>query len=265
MVMKRGVWPVLLLLVATAHAKADEPFATFQPIVEINASDGDVGFHVLLAGGPWRWASVLNRSLDRQMNVRSNNGMRQQGYSELFVESAEPLCWNDPEAEPGTEVRTVREFTDRFPAGTYLAIGRGVDRGLLYALAEFSHSLPAAPVATSEVFETMTGVTVEISWEPGTDLGRCAYDDAAIPDPATVVVERWEVAFEPDLDELPAGFEFASKYSVLMPADSRSMIVPEAFLAPWLAAGVTEYKFEIGAKERSGNQTFTEVALEIEP
>ena len=42
--------------------------------------------------------------------------------TELFMESAEPPCWNAPDVDP-EEVVTVADFIERFEKGTYKVSG----------------------------------------------------------------------------------------------------------------------------------------------
>ena len=251
-------------LMAGGHAEFDE----FVPIVEINATDGDIGFHVLLDGEGWRVAKIYDSDWDRMLRVRGTDDLEEQGVTELFIESAEPLCWDDPEADDDEEIVTLEEFVERFEAGTYHARGRTLDGELLKASAELTHDLPAAP-ANVEVEVEIEGddIEVEISWASGDDLGNCAYPDGLIPDPGKVPVHRWEIVIEPNEDQIPEGMAI-SKFTVQLPgnldADDLEVEVPEAFLEAYLEAGVTEYKYEIGAREKSGNQTFTEGEFEVE-
>lgn len=238
-----------------AYAEFDE----FEPIIEINATDGDIGFHVLLDGEAWRGASIFNNDIDRLMQARASNSLREQGATEFFMESAEPLCWDDPEAEPGEEIVTLEEFLERFEAGTYLAFGRDLDLGLLAAAGRFTHRLPAAP----EVSVGEQDGTVTISWSPGSDLGNCAIPESLARHPTTIPVVRWEVVFETDMeDEMPEGIP-EGKFVIQVPASAREVVVPEGFLQPYLDAGVTAFKAEIGAKEASGNQVFTEIEVDL--
>lgn len=268
--MMRFAWILigLPLIAANAVAEGHDPFDEFVPIVEINATDGDIGFHVLLDGDAWRVAKVYDSDWDRMLKVRATDDMEEQGGTELFIESAEPLCWDSPDREEDEEIVTLEEFIERFEAGVYHARGRTLEGDLLRAEAELTHNLPAAPVVT-EVDVDMDGdeVEVEISWMGGTDLGNCAYPEGLIPDPATVEVERWEIVVEPDEDQIPDGMAFA-KFMVQLPGtleeDELSVEVSEEFIGAYVAAGVTEFKYEIGAREESGNQTFTEGEFEIE-
>lgn len=245
-----------------------EEFDEFVPIVEINATDGDIGFHVLLDGEGWRVAKIYDSDWDRMLRVRATDDAEEQGMTELFFESAEPLCWADPEADPDEEIVTLEEFVDRFEAGTYHARGRTLEGDLLKASAELTHNLPAAPADVEVEVEMEDGdVEVEISWAVGTDLGNCAYPDGLIPDPGKVAVHRWEIVVEPNEDQIPEGMA-VSKFLVQLPgnldADDLEVEVSEAFIEAYLEAGVTEFKYEIGAREVSGNQTFTEGEFEVE-
>ncbi len=85
---------------------------------------------------------------------------------------------------------------------------------------------------------------------------------------------RWEVVLEPNEDELdggelPEGLAFAV-FSIQLPADSddwtseMSVVVPQEYVDAYLDEGVNQFKYEVGAKEESGNQTFTEEEFEIE-
>ncbi len=254
----------LSVLLAPVSALALEQYDVFDPIVEINASDGDVGFHFLLGGEPYRNATIFDPYLQRVLISRAATGLKEQGMSELFLESAEPPCWANPEADADSVISTVADFVERFEAGIYFAFGRSIDKELLVGAAMFTHDLPAAPVTDAAQVDSSNGIAVEIHWEPGSDLGVCPYDDAGIPDPASVEVVRWEVAFEPDVDDLPESIEMDAKYVVQVPGNVSSVTVPAEFIGPWLDAGVTEFKYEVGAKEAGGNQTFTENSLEIE-
>lgn len=271
--MKRMTLPLGAALVSAVHApmllaRDYEAFDEFVPIVEINATDGDIGFHVLLDGEGWRVAKIYDSDWDRMLRVRGTDDLEEQGVTELFIESAEPLCWADPEADPDEEIVTLEEFVERFEAGTYHARGRTLDGELLKASAELTHELPAAPADVEvEVERDDDDVEVEISWSVGHDLGNCAYPDGLITDPGKVPVHRWEIVVEPNEDQIPEGMAI-SKFMVQLPGnldeDDLEVEIPESFLEAYLEAGVTEYKYEIGAREKSGNQTFTEGEFEVE-
>jgi len=248
-----------MAFVTTATAETEE-FGEFVPIVEINATDGDVGFHVLVDGDGWKRLYVYDPKGDRILRAKPRDDLRKQGITEFFIESAEPACWfdeEDEEADPD-EVQTVAEFVERFEAGTYLATGRTIDGDKLESEAELTHNLPAAPIVEVDIADDGE---ITISWSTGVDLGKCEVPDS-IPDPAGVEVIRWEIAIEPNEDafedeELPDGVVFA-ELTMQLPGDITSLVVPPEYIDAYIAAGVVEFKGEVGAREESGNQTFTE-------
>jgi hypothetical protein len=253
------------LALAGGSAIAAEEWDEFVPIIEINATDGDVGFHVLLDGEGWEIAKIYGPDNKQLMRARAKSALKDQGATEFFMESAEPPCWFDEEDEEADEddVVTVEDFLERFPSGTYRAAGKTIEGDKLRSTAELTHDLPAAPMTDVEVL----GSSVTISWSTGTDLGECEYPET-IADPAEVEVVRWEIVLEPNEDELPGGElpEGVEKsvFMVQLPATASSVVVPAEFVDHYLAVGVNQFKYEVGAREESGNQTFTEEEFEID-
>lgn len=270
-----GLCAGLLASAGGAAAVAAQPieFDEFVPIVEINATDGDVGFHVLLDGEAWRWARIWDADGKIIFRARDFNSLREQGLTEIFMESAEPPCWDEEGEADEDEILTVDDFVERFPAGEYIARGRTVeDNERLLSEAELTHHLPAAPLteAVVEWDEEDSEWDVSIAWDTGVDLGTCDYSPDSLPvPPADVEVVRWEVVVEPDEDaieeaggELPEGLPF-SVFSVQVPGHIYSVEVPDEFMQPYLDAGVMYFKYEVGAREESGNQTFTEEVFTV--
>lgn len=239
-----------------------EEFDEFEPFIEINATDGDVGFHVLLDGEAWKRAAIFDSDWDRMMKARATDDLEEQGVTEFFLESAEPLCFFDEE-EPDAEVVTLEEFVERFEEGTYHARGLTLDLVRLVAEADFTHNIPAAPETEVEIEFEDGDIEVEISWETGEDLGECEYPEGLIPDPAEVEVVRWEVVVEPDEDQVEEAGVVFGVFSVQLPGDVNEVEISEEFIQRYVDAGVTTFKYEVGAKEESGNQTFTEDEFDI--
>ncbi len=259
------------LVALPAVAIAAEEFDEFEPIIEINATDGDIGFHVLLDGDAWKVAKIFDGDGDRMFKGKGTDDLDEQGITEIFMESAEPPCWFDEDDEDADEDEVVdlEEFIDRFEEGTYKARGRTIEGERLRAEAELTHNIPAAP----DVVVDVVGTTVTITFSSGSDLGQCEYPPDLIPDPAAVEVVRWEVVVEPNEDELPGGelpedLAFGV-FTVQLPAgddwmSGMSVVVPQEYMDAYLDEGVNQFKYEVGAKEESGNQTFTEEEFEIE-
>lgn len=252
---------LLALGMSTFPASATEPcddFGECKVLIEINASDGDIGFHFLMDGDDLRRASIYDPDLRQVFGDRAFGPLREQKLTETFAESAEPLCWDDPEADPDEEVVTLEEFLERWTPGTYYFVGRGDGSETSVGTTELLFDLPAAPGEVD--FDGSV-----ISWQPGEDLGNCAdvdrltglVDDGVLPThPEDVAVEAWEVVLAPDVEDGdPTG---ALVYSIRVPGDvsPTQVTVPADYLAA--LPDDTPVKIEVGAIGVEDNATFTE-------
>lgn len=245
----------------TTAARATEPCGDFgecKALIEINATDGDIGFHFLMDGDDLT-SGVINDPKGAKVFEESAKGpLKDQKLTETFAESAEPPCWPDPEADPDEEIVTLEEFLERWAAGTYVFSGMGEGGEKSTGETQLTHELPAAP----------SGVAFDgrvISWAAGTDLGRCAtrseLDDivaagALLVHPADVTVAAWEIVLEPDVaEEDPTG---KLVFSLRVPGDiaSKAVTVPAEYLAS--LPEDTRVKIEVGAIGGGDNATFTE-------
>ena len=255
-----------LLLSAIQPAVAQEEFDEVLVRIEVNATDGDVGFHALLDATGWRWLRLDDANGNKIFNAKPFEGARTQGMTEIFFESSEPLCEADEE-EPDARVQTLAEFIELFPEGEYIAHGRTIgDNEKLRSTTDFTYDIPAAPDIDLTDEMTLAVDDAVIMWEPGDDLGEHCHDqslidDGTITDHADVEIVRWEVVVEPADDE---GLEFVRKFTAQVPGDQTEVTVPEDFLQSYLDMDITEFKFEVGGMEESGNQTFSEGEFEVE-
>ncbi|MFQ5829916.1 MAG: hypothetical protein ACE5JD_12285 [Candidatus Methylomirabilia bacterium] len=239
-----------------ATVELDEAFVR----IEINASDGDVGFHGKFDGEPSKLMTIRRPDGEVIYRVRARRNLKRQGLTENFFESAEPTCEEQPLAA----------FLLRFPTGVYSFEGKTNDGAdILEGEFTLTHALPAAPDISAfdgSTVELDDDDSVVIHWGPGTDLGAChdqaLVNNGTIPDPANVAVERWEVVVEPDVDVEALGLPF-SVFSVQLPPGQVSVTVPFEYLDSYAVAGVTEFKFEVGAKSGE-NQTFSEGTFVVE-
>lgn len=252
-------------------ASATEPCGDFgecKALVEINSSDGDVGFHFLMDGSDLRYGALFNPKKRKIYSYGAYREFARQFVTETFNESAEPLCWYpEPEDdEYGELVVTLEDFIDRWKDGTYYFFGIGDDWEKSFGQTELTFNLPAAPTEIEWTEEEDDGdVEGEISWEPGSDLGECADEDdiaelladGVLPmDPADVPVAAWEVVLEPDVEDgNPLG---SMKYVVRIPGDAEELEVevPDDYLETLPAN--TPAKVEVGAIGVDDNATFTE-------
>ncbi len=250
-----------LTLLGAESLSATKPcddFGECKALIEINSSDGDIGFHFLMDGDELLTARIRDPRYRLIFFDFAWGPMREQTLTETFVESAEPLCWEDPEADEDEEIVTLEEFLDRWHDGTYRFYGRNRDYEFHRGETELTYNLPAAPAEVD--FDGSV-----ISWEAGDDLGNCAtFDDltglvalGVLPaHPVDVEVVSWEVVLEPDVeDDDPSN---GLKYSIRVPGDIDPMevTVPADYLES--LPDDTPVKLEVGAIGADDNATFTE-------
>lgn len=254
---------VAAVVVATLPglARATEPcddFGECKALIEINATDGDIGFHFLMDGDELRSAGMKDPNGKRIFADKAKGPLKEQTMTEMFVESAEPLCWPDPEADEDEEIVTLEEFLELWTPGIYTVHGKGDGGEKSEGETALSHDLPAAPAELE--FDDVTGV---ISWSAGDDLGNCASHaelDALVGDgvlpthPEDVALASFEVVFEPDTEDGDPTGEL--KFSVRVPVGQTSVTVPADYLAGLPAD--TPAKIEVGAIGLDDNATFSE-------
>jgi hypothetical protein len=266
---RRGLAAVALLALGSIAgvAHATEPcddFGECKTLIEINATDGDIGFHFLMDGDDLVRARLVGPDGEKVFEDQAKGPMIEQKLTETFAESAEPLCWEDPEAEEGEEIVTLEEFLDRWAAGTYHFTGLGEEGEHSEGETELTYLLPAAPADLD--FDVLTGV---ITWAPGDDLGNCATNAelgalvmaGILPEhPEDVEVDSWEVVLEPDVED---GDPVGSRvFSIRVPGDpaefdpSVGVEVPASYLAS--LPDDTPVKIEVGAIGGEDNATFSE-------
>jgi hypothetical protein len=244
-------------------ALATEPCGDFgecKAIIEINASDGDIGFHFLMDGDDLNAARIFDPNGIKVFQDAAKGPLMEQKLTETFAESAEPLCWEDPNADPEDleDVVTLEDFLELWSEGTYRFWGRGDEGERSHGETELTYMLPAAPADVD--FDGSV-----ITWDDGEDLGNCAsYDDlnALVADgtlpthPMNVPVDAYEVVLEPDVEDGdPIG---ALVYSIRVPGDIaiKSVTVPAEYLAS--LPDDTSVKIEVGAIGGEDNATFSE-------
>jgi len=253
---------VFVMGMCTTVATATEPCGDFgecKALIEINSTDGDIGFHFLMDGDDLNSARIHDPNGTKVFEDQAKGPLQEQKLTETFAESAEPLCWADPEADPEDleDIVTLEEFLDRWTAGTYTFTGSSDGGEKSEGESELTYNLPAAPA--SLMFSDSTG---EISWVPGDDLGNCASNedlDDLVPGvlpvhPEFVIVTAWEVVFEPDVaNGDPTG---NLKFTIRVPFGQTSVTVPADYLLSLPTN--TPAKIEVGAIGEDDNATFTE-------
>ncbi|RZW12824.1 MAG: hypothetical protein EX260_12065, partial [Desulfobulbaceae bacterium] len=161
------VWCVLATPAFSQECGDEQPFGECRVLVEINSSDGDIGFHWLTDGGDLVSTRIDDPNGAKVFENRGFGPLLDQKLTETFGESAEPLCWDDGEVDVD-EIVTMRDFRDMWEPGTYQVSGKLDQGGKAFGEAELTYYLPAAPQEVE--FNEITGV---ISWKSGDDLGMC--------------------------------------------------------------------------------------------
>jgi hypothetical protein len=253
---------VIVLGTGTTAARAAEPCGDFgecKALIEINATDGDIGFHFLMDGDDLNSARLFDPNGAKVFEDHAKGPLREQKLTETFAESAEPLCWHNPEADPDEEIVTLEEFLERWAAGTYVFKGMSDGGEKSKGETELTHEIPAAPA-----YVDFDGS--RISWAEGNDVGKCAsrmeLNDlvaaGVLPvHPENVPVVAWEIVLEPDVEDGDPTGNLVFNIRVAGGITSKIVTVPADYLASLPAD--TPVKIEVGAIGVNDNATFTEV------
>lgn len=203
--------------------------ATLKFFIEFNETDQDIGVQTLLGGEPYKKLSAYGPDERKILDLRPRRGLRRQGMSDFFFESAEPTLDDVP----------LEEFLSRFPEGPYefeTVTLEGVEQDGETLL---THAIPAGPVI---VFPKQGDVVdrndVVVMWEPVT------MTTSFNPPQKSVDIVGYQV--------IVTRAEPLRAYSVEVSADTKSVTIPPEFLDPG-----TEYELEILAIEESDNQTIS--------
>lgn len=240
-------------------AAATEPcggFGECKVLIEINSTDGDIGFHWLADGDDLIAVSIVDPKRKKIFENRVSGSLRKQKMTETFGESTEPVCKEALKEDEDDVVVTLEDFAKRWASGSYRFLGRGAKNERLSGTTLLSYFLPAAP-------ENLTFAGGTISWLPGNTLGECAtaeeltqfVTEGILPiHPQDVPIVAWEVVLEADS---------GSRFAVRLPPSQTSVTLPGDFLLQIPAN--TPAKIEVGAiggdlaQGDDDNATFTEI------
>jgi hypothetical protein len=233
---------------APANGADEISFGVADVFAELNDTDGDLGFHALIEGDAWKRLKIEDPDGRQILLVRPVRSLAQQGLTELFFESAEP---------PFDEL-SPEEFFDRFPEGRYEITGRTIEGDKMRSRDRFTHVMPAPPD------------NLEVSGESA--LSDCDEDGPVKVDKnEPIIISFDEVeeshpdlgAFDPDIEIV--GYQVVVEreeptvlvFSIDLPPSETEVEVPPEFIALG-----EEFKFEVLAREASGNQTAVESCFE---
>jgi hypothetical protein len=235
---------VSLALAITPQTVQAAEFEEAQLFFELNHTDGDLGIHGKVDGGPYSRLEIEDPNERTILVLRAGGRLARQGLTELFFESAEPTFDELPPAE----------FFRRFPEGTYEIDAVHLKGEEIEGAVVLSHVLaapagnitvngiPAAENCDAPSLPTVSEPVI-IDWDPVTT----SHPTIGKSGPVEIVryqfvVERDGVAINVDLPPTVTQFE--------VPADI-------------LALG-DEFKFEIIARTATGNNTAIESCFTLE-
>ncbi|MBI4461921.1 MAG: fibronectin type III domain-containing protein [Acidobacteria bacterium] len=230
----RQMLTVLLAVVVTLSVTAPKLWAIAPPeakiIIELNATDEDVGIQIFFDGPGWMRLEVFDPDGWRIFDVSASGSVQMQGVTELFFESE----------EPSLEELPLDDFLTRFPEGQYTFVGVTLNGQILKGKATLTHNIPDGPVISSP-------------------------QEGGVVDPNNTVIEWMQVADPPGSKIV--GYQVIVErakptlavFSVDVSPTTTSVTVPPAFMEPH-----TNYKCEVLAIEASGNQTISEREFKTE-
>ncbi len=203
------------------------PFEVSDLFIEMNGTDGDTGLQLDLEGEKWKDIQIQSPNGEELLDVTGGGELGSLGLTELFFESNEPPLNKLPTSE----------FKKRFPEGKYTFTGHMIDGRELVGSDTFSHVIPEGPKVTNpSEGEKVDPKNFTVTWKPVTK-------------PKGVEIVRYIVVAT---QENPV-----RDVEMIMRPDATSANIPPQFLDP----GV-ETEVEVLAREKSGNQTITEVGAE---
>lgn len=211
-----------------ARAAQETPlrFTTSDLFIEINATDGDAGLQMELGGRVWQRLLLRDPRGRTLLDVSGRGRLRDYGVTDMFFESNEP---------PFTQV-PFRRFRERFPEGRYTFAGTTLGGRRVVGSDTLTHDVPARPAITAPAEDAVVApAELTVRWEP-------------VSRPRGIRIVRYIVIVTEQ--------ETERELSMDLSPDATSAVIPAGFFEPG-----AEYAVEVLARERSGNQTITEVTF----
>ena len=230
-------------LVLTWGTTATAQFTEKELFFELNDTDGDLGIHASIDGGPWVKFEIEGPNEETLLVVTLHGKLAKQGGTQLMLESAEPSFDEVPH----------EKFFQRFPEGLYELSLTNQDGREVETRVRLSHVLAAPP----------DGITVQATGGPAKDSTDC--DD---PNPPSVPANKavlidWDPVemSHPEIGKMPprrvniVRYQFfveqgSFKLGVDLPPDVTQFQIPLSVMN-LLAAGPV--KFEIIARTGLNN------------
>jgi hypothetical protein len=135
---------------------AAAPFEIAEAFFELNTTDHDMGFQILVDAEGWKRVNLTDSQGRRVFGIQSENKLAEIGITELRFESEEPSP---------SQVRA------RFPAGRYTFRGETVEGTSLVSHVFVSQHMLPAPSVTPRDGQLVDPRNTVVRWEaPGADM-----------------------------------------------------------------------------------------------
>jgi len=233
-----GMTMAALTLGAAASAVWAAEFSEAELFFELNNTDGDLGIHSSIDGGPYSKLQIEDPNERTILRVAAQGRLAKQGLTQLFLESAEPRF----------EELAPEKFFRRFPEGAYEIEAKALEGEDFKGTVVLSHVI-AAPAAN-----------ILVSGVPAAE--NC--DTVPLPSVSEPVIIAWDAVTEshPEIGKSGAveivRYQFFVqqgdvKFGVDLPPTVTEFQVPSEITA----LGGT-FKFEIIARTAALNNTAVE-------
>jgi hypothetical protein len=135
---------------------AGTPFEIAEAFFELNTTDHDMGFQILVDAEGWKRVSLTDPEGRRVFGIQADDNLAEIGITELRFESAEP---------------SPAEVRSRFPAGQYTFRGETVEGVNLVSRVNVSQRLTPAPSMTPRNGQLVDPRNTVVRWNaPGAEM-----------------------------------------------------------------------------------------------
>lgn len=227
---------------SAGQTERTQPFSEAELFFELNNTDGDLGIHASIDGGPWTNLEIEGPNDRLLLNIVSQGRLRRQGLTQLFFESAEPSF---EELDPA-------EFFRRFPEGRYEIEAVAQSGDTLESTVMLSHVLAAPPG------------NLMVSGVPAAE--DC---EAEAPLVSTPVVISWNKVTRSHPEIGKSGRVQISRYQLFVEREGAklSLDLPPGVTKFEIPTDMTDlgdrFKWEIIARTTTGNNTAVESCFRV--
>ena len=231
----------------TALRSAGQPepppvFTEAEIFLELNDTDGDLGIHASIDGGPWTLLEIEGPHERPLLEIASRGRLRSQGLTQLSFESAEPSF---DELAPD-------DFLRRFPEGRYEIEGRAQNGVTFEAMAMLSHVLAAPPqilVSGAPAAEDCQAIVPVVSTPVFIDWDPVTTSHLEVGKSGPVQISRYQLFVERE----------GVKLSLDLPPTVTEFTVPDSVIALGKL-----FKFEVITRTATGNNTAVESCFRVQ-